>query len=169
MPVSQETAERIGNHLIQLVKGMLALRDTVPRVHPSVDFAHYPVLFSLCEQPQRITDLAERLSSDVSTVSRQVTHLAAHDLVEKIADPHDGRAQQVSLTPDGHAVLDGIRTARGTWIRSFLTDWEEADAARFADFLDAFRHDLMASAPAPAGRPDHHRIAPSRESTVHGR
>ena len=101
MAISHDTAAQLSHELVRLMKLFQSLRQHAPRLHPGVDTASYPILFNLHDGPRRVSDLAGRVHSDVSTVSRQVTGLVTHGLVEKVPDPQDGRAQVLSLTSAG--------------------------------------------------------------------
>ena len=113
--LDRATAERVSLGLIRVMKLMQALRQHAPRQHPAVDTAAYPVLFTLAAEPQRVSGLAELVHSDVSTVSRQVSTLAAHGLLEKVSDPEDGRAQVVRLSTEGEALVARIQHTRNEW------------------------------------------------------
>ncbi|HRW17318.1 MAG TPA: MarR family transcriptional regulator [Dermatophilaceae bacterium] len=136
------TAE-LGEELIRMIKVLVAMRQHAPAQHPHVDHTHWPVLFNLRE-PRRVSDLAGCVHADVSTVSRQVSHLVAHGLAEKLPEPDDGRAYRVSLTAEGRALTDRIAATRGEWIARLTADWSPAEIAgflasvtRFADALEA--------------------------------
>ncbi len=115
-----------------------SMRQHAPKLHPGVEAASYPVLFNLVGEPRRVSLLAECIHSDVSTVSRQVTMLASHGLLEKVADPVDGRAFMVSLSAEGADLVERLKTGRGEWFRRILQDWEPADAEAFHGYLERF-------------------------------
>src|SRR6478752_5374186 len=106
--LDRETAERVSFGLIRLMKLMQAVRQHAPRIHPAVDATAYPILFNLAAEPRRVSVLADCIHSDVSTVSRQVSTLEAHGLVDKGSDPDDGRAPVVRLSEEGQSLLAGI-------------------------------------------------------------
>lgn len=99
MAVSLEVASRVGEDLVHLMKAMSALRHHVPRLHPDVETSAYPVIFAVSTGPLRVSAIAERVHSDVSTVSRQVSHLVQAGILEKVTDPGDGRAFNIALHP----------------------------------------------------------------------
>jgi DNA-binding MarR family transcriptional regulator len=88
MAISLETATRLSMELVRVMKLFGSMGTHAPKVHPGVEPASYPILFSLTAGPQRVSLLAEHVYSDVSTVSRQVTTLVSHGLLEKVTDPH---------------------------------------------------------------------------------
>jgi DNA-binding MarR family transcriptional regulator len=78
-------------------------------------------------------------------VSRQVSALVAHDLLEKVSDPDDGRAQVVRLSGEGQALVDRIRIDRNEWFRTLLDDWTPEEARDFATHLERFGDALESS------------------------
>ncbi|MEO7070133.1 MAG: MarR family transcriptional regulator [Nostocoides sp.] len=138
MPLSLATATQLSTDLVGVFKLFAALKQHAPRFHEGVEPAAYPVLFNLVDGPRRVSALADCIHSDVSTVSRQVTTLAAHGLVDKIPDPADGRAAMVSLSDTGLDLVDQLKAGRGAWIQQILDDWEPAQAEQLIERLGQF-------------------------------
>lgn len=138
MAISLETATRLNMEMVRVIKLFHAMRQHAPKVHPGVEAASYPILFNLIAEPQRLSVLAEHVFSDVSTVSRQVTTLVSHGLLEKVPDPQDGRACMVSLSPEGSALVARLKAIRGEWFRQLMQDWDPADAEAFGHYLERF-------------------------------
>jgi DNA-binding MarR family transcriptional regulator len=138
MAISLETATQLNIELVRVMKLFHSMRQHAPKVHPGVEPGSYPILFNLLAGPQRVSLLAEHVYSDVSTVSRQVTTLVSHGLLEKVTDPHDGRACMVSLSIEGTRLVEHLKAVRGEWFRQALHDWEPADAAAFSGYLQQF-------------------------------
>jgi len=147
MAVSHDTATRLSHDLIRLFKLFSSLRHAAPRPHPGMDPSAYPILFTLLEEPRRVSALAEVVHSDVSTVSRQVSSLVGHELVEKLPDPLDGRASMLSLTAQGRELLQQLQAQRGRWFKTVLADWTEQEAQTFIDQLERLAAGLAASSP----------------------
>ena len=143
--LDRQTAERVSVGLIRLMKLLQALRQHAPRIHPAVDATAYPILFNLAAEPRRVSVLAECVHSDVSTVSRQATAIVSHGLAEKVTDPADGRAQVITLTPEGIALLERIKDQRARWFQDMLADWDPEDIAGFTAYLSRFGDALEAS------------------------
>jgi len=144
MSVRTETAEEIATTLVRILKIMASMRHHAPRQHPAVDPSHYPLLFTLAREPRRVSALADMIHSDVSTVSRQVTHLVQHGIIEKIGDPEDGRAQLLSLSPAGTEVIEKLTRGRGEWFTVLLAGWSDEDARAFEQYLTRFGNDVEA-------------------------
>ena len=77
----------------------------------------YDVLFTLskCPEPLRMTELNRHVLLSQPALSRLVDRLAERGLVERCADPADGRGVRLSLTEAGRALQRAIgrRHARG--------------------------------------------------------
>ena len=90
-------------------------------LHPDLDGAAYGLLALLQDGgPLRASDLVARLGLDKSTVSRQVASLVDLGLVDRAADPDDGRAQVLTPSAEGSARLAGSvrpggRAGRPIW------------------------------------------------------
>jgi DNA-binding MarR family transcriptional regulator len=92
--------------------------------------------------PMRASSLAECLQSDPSTVSRQVAALVKDGLVERQADPEDGRASILALTAKAGSVIAKHEELRVQHFAGILAGWNERDLRRFADLLGRFTHDF---------------------------
>jgi DNA-binding MarR family transcriptional regulator len=90
------------------------------------------------EGPLRASAIAEVLHSDPSTVSRQVASLVKDGLLERRADPDDGRASLLALTSKAHPVLAEHDRIRLDYFANMLDGWSDTDLRRFAGLLDRF-------------------------------
>jgi DNA-binding MarR family transcriptional regulator len=143
--VSLSAAADLSLTLVRIMKLFQSMRAHAPRLHAAVDATAYPVLFNLHAGPKRVSELAECVHSDVSTVSRQTTALVSHGLAEKVTDPADGRAQVITLTAEGTALIERIKASRAQWFQQILADWDPEDIAGFTAYLDRFGDALEAS------------------------
>jgi DNA-binding MarR family transcriptional regulator len=106
------------------------------QLHPDLDGAAYGLLALLEDAgPLRAGDLVARLGLDKSTVSRQVSHLVDLGLVDRAADPVDGRAQVLTPSAEGSARLARIRETRRARWEADLDDWPAEDVATLAELL----------------------------------
>ncbi|HET8981188.1 MAG TPA: MarR family transcriptional regulator [Pedococcus sp.] len=145
MAVTLDAAADLSLSLIRIMKLFQSMRHHAPRLHPAVEASAYPVLFNLHAGPKRVSELADCVHSDVSTVSRQATAIVSHGLAEKVTDPADGRAQVITLTPEGIALLERIKDQRARWFQDMLADWAPEDIAGFTAYLSRFGDALEAS------------------------
>ena len=149
MAISLENASRLSIEMVRVMKLFASMRLHAPKVHPGVEPASYPILFNLGAGPQRVSLLAEHVHSDVSTVSRQVSTMVSHGVLQKVSDPQDGRACMVSLSTEGVALVEHLKASRGEWFRELLQDWEPADAQAFGDYLERFAASFEVSKTTP--------------------
>ena len=82
-----------------------------------VSMREYDVLYTLskCPEPVRMSELNRHVLLSQPALSRLVDRLAERGLVERCADPADGRGVRLSLTEAGRALHRAIgrRHARG--------------------------------------------------------
>jgi DNA-binding MarR family transcriptional regulator len=89
-------------------------------------------------QPVRMSDVADEMDYDRSTVSRHVAELVTLGCVRRLADPGDGRVVILELTPAGEAALEKVFRAWNTTLDEITSDWKPADQKRFLQMLQRF-------------------------------
>ncbi|HUJ34449.1 MAG TPA: MarR family transcriptional regulator [Solirubrobacteraceae bacterium] len=97
------------------------------------------VLRSLTAGPRRITELAAEERVTQPAITLLVNRLEERGWVKRIADPSDGRAVLVSLTPVGEAVFEQLRAEYRALLHeemAMLDDSEVAALAAAVDILD---------------------------------
>jgi DNA-binding MarR family transcriptional regulator len=105
-------------------------------VHPGLDSASYALLLHLLDTgPARAAELVERTGLDKSTVSRQIGRLIDLGLIERVADPSDGRARIAQLTAVGRRRLDQVREDRRRRLRDRLEAWSTEDMHTLSGLL----------------------------------
>jgi DNA-binding MarR family transcriptional regulator len=90
------------------------------------------------EGPMRTSALAASAQSDLSTVSRQVAALVSSGLLERRADPADGRASLLALTPSGEAILAQYERASAAFYAEVLDGWSPDELEQFSALLGKF-------------------------------
>lgn len=88
--------------------------------------------------PMRASELAGCVHSDLSTVSRQAAGLVADGLLERRADPVDGRASLLALTEAGEAAVAAREASRVAFFARVLDGWTEGDLRQFASMVSQF-------------------------------
>jgi len=104
--------------------------------------AYYLLACLVTEGAQRTTTLAEAVHSDTSTVSRQVGALVRHGLVERQADPADGRACLLAATPTGRDCFDQQHRARTEQVADVLRHWTSEDLRTVTALLERLNTDF---------------------------
>ena len=140
------TVDQVENALIPLVRYLSSprtWRQLAAATDVNLDRARYVVLRAVAESEPVRTTLAEQVGVDPSTMSRHVSILEQAGLVERTADPDDGRAQTLSLTPAGRSVMEKVRAARHDLITDVLDDWDDTDRSRLAALLGRLADDFV--------------------------
>jgi DNA-binding MarR family transcriptional regulator len=106
------------------------------QVHPDMEPAAYGLLTVIRrEGPIRLTDLAMNIGVGKPSVSRQIAFLESIGLVSKEADPLDGRAQSIRLTPRGEEKMHQVQDARRQVFRERLGEWPVQDLEELARYM----------------------------------
>jgi DNA-binding MarR family transcriptional regulator len=110
-----------------------------------VESAAYALLVPLVKDgPQRTSDLAAAACVDPSTVSRQVAELVGHGLVERQADPGDGRATLLVATEEGHLAFTALQRRREQAFELLVGDWPAADVEALTTLLHRLNESFVA-------------------------
>jgi DNA-binding MarR family transcriptional regulator len=139
-----EKAEAILNQLVRFMRLSKRAASRFTTQHgDAIEQAAYLILYVLVSDgPRRTTALAEAVHSDTSTVSRQVGALVRHGLVERQADPADGRACLLAATPRGAECFEAHRRARTAEMMQVLANWSNQDLRDGAELLDRLNGEL---------------------------
>src|SRR5438132_9162712 len=119
-------------------------RFTAAAAGMDLDRASYGVLFRLEEGPARLSDLAQRVGVDISTLSRQVHHLEAAGLVGRSVMEEDRRAALLSVTDEGRDFVRRIRAAKRAAITEMLEHWTPEERAELGRALGRLANEMVA-------------------------
>ncbi|MFH5880627.1 MarR family winged helix-turn-helix transcriptional regulator [Arthrobacter sp. NA-172] len=107
------------------------------QVHPDMEPAAYGLLSIIRKEgPIRLTDLASCIGVGKPSVSRQIAFLESIGMVYKEADPQDGRAQSIRLTPKGEEKMHQVQDARRQVFRERLGEWPLEEIQTLADYIE---------------------------------
>lgn len=110
----------------------------------SLDRALFPLLVIIQRRgPIAISELADRVGRDYTTVSRQVAKLATLGLVTRRAGEADRRVTEAIVTDKGQTVSDALDEARERLAGIVLTRWTANDLKDLARLLRRFADNLM--------------------------
>ncbi len=142
-PVSREVAE-VADSVIDLMRSFSRTRARMlAAAAHDVEWSARILLRCVANDgPMRASAVAECLQSDPSTVSRQVASLVKDGLLERRADPVDGRASLLVTTDKAGEVLAEHDKIRLQHFAQMLEDWNERDLRRFAALLAQFTRDF---------------------------
>lgn len=103
--------------------------------------AQAATLEALADGDLRLGELGIRLGITASTLTRNLARLEERGLLERIADPGDGRAQRAGLTAAGRDAAKMVRRNEEVFARSIL---ERLPPDSAAQLLETFDHLLAA-------------------------
>jgi DNA-binding MarR family transcriptional regulator len=107
--------------------------------HRALDRAAYVILRQLQQDgPMNVSALADALTLDGSTVTRQLTALQRDGLIERRPDPEDGRGTVISATERGLRQVEAVREARRTLYGSVLRHYRPEERQELATALERF-------------------------------
>lgn len=116
----------------------LALRSLATAGVP-ITLAQYRMLAVLdADDGQNVRDLAGLLGVERSTATRMCNRLVAAGLMERSADPSDGRAVVISLTGEGREAVAAVTRARRDTVATLLRSLTPARREQLIDLLDEF-------------------------------
>jgi DNA-binding MarR family transcriptional regulator len=149
-------ADAIGVIELELIKLVRHLETFGRRssVYLRVDRAGYlamRVLDSL--GPVTANALAQALSLDASTVTRQITALEEQGFVERCANPADGRSSTIVLTPLGRQSMGEVEQQRRRHIEEMVSDWEAGGQADLGVALTRLNAALVRTVAAARDEP----------------
>ena len=78
------------------------------------------------------------------TITRVLARLAELDLIEREADPADGRSTLITITPSGRALLEDLRSRRDAFLADRLSKLSTEDRAvldRASEVLESLLED----------------------------
>jgi DNA-binding MarR family transcriptional regulator len=129
------------------LKAMRLFKNQIPPRHMAVPSGTLGVLATIDGLPPtvgcHVKDLAAACALDPSTISRAVAALVRHGLVRRQADPADGRASVLALTPDGRQALTDVHGWYDEQLASALKNWTDDDLTAFTAMLQRFCNDLL--------------------------
>jgi DNA-binding MarR family transcriptional regulator len=131
-------ADRVAQEIGRLIRVLTHMR------RDKADPVAAHVLGHLAEAgPQRVGEVAQAVGTDPSTVSRQVAALVAAGMVERRADPDDGRAHLLAVTEDGLRCCADWRRKRIDLLATVLADWPDESRQQLAELIGRFADDVQ--------------------------
>ncbi|MDQ6937954.1 MAG: MarR family transcriptional regulator [Actinomycetota bacterium] len=139
-PSASLAAGRVADQVLRLSHQLGRFKSCVQRAaaDDSDRLTNYLLFQVLNHAPMRASALAESTQADPSTVSRQVAALVRDGILERRADPEDGRASVLHPTEEGRARHARHLARRDEHYAQMLADWSAEDQTRFAELLERF-------------------------------
>ncbi len=133
-------------HVRDLLKAVRLVKNDLPGTVPTGTIGVLATITAIGDEPAggcHLKDLAARCALDPSTVSRAVAALVRSGLVARSADPADGRASVLTVTPRGRQTLDDFSRRADERLADALRAWSPEDIAILSALLQRFSADLM--------------------------
>ena len=141
-----ELADRVSMAMVRLNK--LSAQLTHQMAKQGIDKSAFILLASLAGLGEcRSSALAEAVFSDPSTVSRQVAGLVKDGLIERRADPADGRASVLAVTQAGRELVAERSRMRREAFQRVFADWPDDDFKSFTELFERFVQDYERTIP----------------------
>lgn len=104
--------------------GTLMRQFGAEQIWTDVSMREYDVLYTLskCPEPVRLSELNRHVLLSQPALSRLVDRLADRGLVDRCADPADGRGVRLSLTAAGRAMQRQVGRAHARAVARAMTD-----------------------------------------------
>lgn len=136
----RDTQQQIGTLLVRARKSLATRAATI---HPDLKPMSFSVMMLLarCGSMHQL-ELAQKLDTDKAVVSRLLKQLESLELITRTADPEDGRAMIVALTPLAHARYESTQDTSRQALFDKLSQWDVADVRQFAKILARFNEDF---------------------------
>jgi DNA-binding MarR family transcriptional regulator len=88
-----------------------------------------------------VSELADLLNLELSTVSRRVRVLEDRHLIERESGT-DKRTSHLRLTVEGQAMFDALQAGWRHMLGEIVTDWDPRDVERFSELFVRFAADF---------------------------
>lgn len=98
--------------------------------------AQAATLEALADGDLRLGELGTRLGITASTLTRNLARLEERGLLERVADPGDGRAQRAALTAAGRDAAEQVRRGEEAFARSILERLPAGSAGQALEIFD---------------------------------
>lgn len=126
-----------------IIRGMVGfakrIRSEARFLHAEVSYVDFTLLFVLNESPGlRAVDLAEAVSIDKSTASRQLASLERRGLIRRESDPTSPRSRSLRLTERAERALADTDREWRRRIEERTADWPPEDVRAFATLIDRY-------------------------------
>ena len=93
----------------------------------------------------RLSDLAAIRGVDVSSMSRKIARLVEQGWIDRTADPADGRASVLSLSPAGRKLVIAENARMGATLAATLTEWSQEELDNLSNMLSKLNQTLEAN------------------------
>jgi DNA-binding MarR family transcriptional regulator len=127
--------------LTSIIEEFTAIFIRFPSVEERLSLTTLSVLHTLSRKgPMRLTELTATEQMTQPAITQMVRRLEDDGLLERRADPRDGRAVLVQLTPRGALVIEARRAARVEWLTNLLDRLSPEERTTIASAVPALAY-----------------------------
>ena len=111
-----------------------------------LDRALFPLLVGISRVgPINVSELADRVGRDYTTVSRQIAKLESLGLIERRQGSSDKRVTEALITAEGQKMAAAIDAARDRLLGLMLADWTTDDIQTLAPLMRRLADSALAT------------------------
>ena len=138
--------QRVEKAIVRIARvggGREAARNRAERSGVNLSRPAISIVSALCGSgPVRLSRLADLTDLEAPLVSREIAGLCREGYVKRAADPTDGRASIVDITPKGRRAYDAYRVATDEIVDEAFAGWKAAELRTLADYLERVVRDV---------------------------
>lgn len=90
-----------------------------------------------------VSEISERMEITAAAASQLVDKLVQTGLLERIEDPHDRRAKQITLSAKGHELITSNRSERHRWVQALVEQLDPAERVQVGAVMELLNHALQ--------------------------
>lgn len=138
--VGPKLADAISDTQNQLATMMInarrSLRARAHSIHPELNTMGFKAIMLLHGRGgMHQSEIVRHLNADKALLSRMLKHLEELGLIQRSADPNDGRAMLVDLTPSARESFELTQSDARQLLVNKLAQWDVAEVRRLAELL----------------------------------
>jgi MarR family transcriptional regulator, transcriptional regulator for hemolysin len=134
------TSAKLGE-LVRQSMDLVTYRSWVDQMHfvkaSGLSMPQLSILMLLYYRPTcGVSDISERMEITAAAASQLVDKLVVSSLLERIEDPHDRRAKQISLSTKGRNLINNNLKERHRWVDEFVRQLDAAQRAQVSQVMN---------------------------------
>jgi DNA-binding MarR family transcriptional regulator len=128
---ADEVLDAIGRVFAIMHAGVMdAGLDSLIELDLTISQARVLMVLAKREEPQQISELADRLGLSLAATGRNVDQLVRTGLADRREDPNDRRVRLVSLSDHGRMIWEQFHIAKRSQARNFVAQLSSDDQTR---------------------------------------
>jgi len=121
--------------------------------YQGIDFTGVVVIGQLMRTgPMRASDIAGCTGTDPAIITRQTHVLQELGLVDRVADPSDGRARLLTITSLGEQTFLDHAKIKENFFAKIFAEWSQSDLHKFSELFERLLTDFETQLNASATR-----------------